>query len=74
MLEFLKDLSKTKDLRHLKIMISKYCAAEHLIFIRRILPPTRTIWAFQGVSHFLNKCSSTVYTKSPLDFVGQFFS
>ena len=33
----------------------------------------RTVWAFQGVSHFSNKCSSTIYTKSPLDLVGQFF-
>ena len=44
-----------------------------LIFIRKILPPTRTIWAFQGVSHFWNKCSSTVYTKSALNLAGHFF-
>ena len=51
------------------------CPARHLIliFIRRILPPTRTIWAFQGVSHFSNICSSKVYTKSAVDLVDQFF-
>ena len=57
-------------------MISKFCPVEHLILIfkRRILPPPRTIWAVQVVSHFSNKCSFTVYTKSALDLVGQFFS
>ena len=41
--------------------------------VSRILPPARTIWAFQGVSLFSIKCSSTVHTKSALDLVGQFF-
>ena len=68
-------MSKTKVLRYLKVMISKFCHAGHLIliFVRRILPPPRTISAFQGVSHFSNICSSTVYAKSALDLVGQFF-
>ena len=56
-------------------MISRFCLARHLIliFIRRILPPTRTIGTFQGVSHFWNICSSRVYTKSALDSVGLLF-
>ena len=68
-------MSKTKDLRYLKVMISKFCPAGHLnlIFIRRILPRPRTIWAFQRVSHFSKKCSSTVYMKSALGLLGQFF-
>ena len=41
--------------------------------VPRTLPPARTIWAFQGVSLFSIKCSSTVHTKSALDLVGQFF-
>ena len=49
------------------------CGHLILIFIRRILPPLRTIWAFQGVNPFSNKCSSTAYTKSALDLVGEFF-
>ena len=67
-------MSKTKVLRYLQVMISKFCPTGHLIliFIRRILPPPRTIWAVQAVSHFSNKCSSTVYTNSALDLVGQF--
>ena len=38
---FKKDFSETKILRYLKIMISKFCYAGHLIlvFIRIILPP-----------------------------------
>ena len=61
---FLKNLPKTKVLRYSTVMISEFCTAGHLIliFIRRILPPLRTIWAFQGVSYFSNKCSFTVYT------------
>ena len=56
-------------------MISKFCPAGHLIliFVKRISPPPRRIWAFQGVNHFSNKYSSTVYAKSALDSVGQFF-
>ena len=50
-------------------MISKFCPVWHLILIFiRILPLSRTIWAFQGVNQFSNKCSSSVYTKSALDF------
>ena len=49
------------------------CGYLILIFIRRILPSPRTIWAFPVVSHFSNKCSSTVYTKPALDLVGQIF-
>ena len=73
--KFFKNLSKTKVLRYLKVMISKFCPVGHLILIliKRILPPHGTIWALQGVSHFSNECSSTVYTKSALDLWGQFF-
>ena len=44
-------MSKTKVLRYLKVRISKFCLAGHLIliFIKRVLRPTRTNWAlFQG--------------------------
>ena len=66
---------KIKVWRYLKVLISKFCTARHLIliFIKRVLPPLRTVWTLQGVSHFSNKCYSTVYTKSALDFVGEFF-
>ena len=30
-------------------------------FYKKNITTPRTIWAFQGVSHFSNKCSSTVY-------------
>ena len=72
---FLKHLSKTKILRYLKVMISKFCPAVHLIliFMKRILPHPRTIWALQVVSHFSNEYSSIVYLKSALDLVEQFF-
>ena len=61
-------------------MISKFYPAGHLIliFIIKILPPPpyppppRTIWAFQGVTLFSNKCSCTIYTKSALDLVRQY--
>ena len=68
-------MSKTKVLWYLKVMISKFRPVGHLIviFIRGILPHPRTIWAVLEVSHFWNKCSSTVYTKSALDLVGQCF-
>ena len=33
----------------------------------------KNIWAFPGVSHFSNKCSSTVYAKSVLGLLGQLF-
>ena len=54
-------------------MISKFCPAGQLIliFIRRVSLAAIIISAFQGVSHFSNKYSSTVYTKSELDSVGQ---
>ena len=79
--EFLKNLSKTKVLRCLKVMISKFCPAGHLIliFIRRRLPPSRTISKgysfkkFPRVTNFSNKCSCTINMKSVLDLVGQFF-
>ena len=49
----------------MKVMISNFCPAEHLILIFiRILPPPRTIWAFQGVSNFSNKYSSTISIRS----------
>ena len=56
-------------------MISKFCPAGQLIliFTKRILPLPRTNSALQRVSHFSNECSSTVYKKSALDLVGQFF-
>ena len=49
-------------------MISKFCPVGHLIliFIRRILPPLELF-------ELSNKCSSTVYTRSVLDLVRQFF-
>ena len=49
-------------------MISKFCPVGHLIliFIRRILPPLELF-------ELSNKCSSTVNTRSVLDFARQFF-
>ena len=49
-------------------MISKFCPVGHLIliFIRRILPPLELF-------ELSKKCSSTVYTRSVLDLVRQFF-
>ena len=54
---FYKDCQKEKFLRYLKVMISKFCDAGHLIliFMRRISPSPRPIWTFQGVS--LNTCT-----------------
>ena len=45
----------------------------HLIFYKKNISTPRTILALEVVSHFSNKCSSAVYTKSALDLVGQFF-
>ena len=42
-------------------------------FYKKNITTSWTIWAFQEVSHFSNKCSSTVYAKSALDLVGQIF-
>ena len=67
--------NKTKVCRYLKVFISKFCTAGHLIsiFIKRVLPPPRTVSALQGVSHFSRKCYFTVYTKSALDLMGELF-
>ena len=57
-------------------MISKFCPARQFNFNfhkKNISTPPTTVWAFQGVSHFSNKCSSTFYTKLALDSEGQFF-
>ena len=69
----LKKTCQEKVLKYLEVMISKFSGHLILIFIRRILAPPRTIWACQGVSHFSNKCSSTVYTNFVLDWWDSFF-
>ena len=62
---------KTKVLRNLKVMIFKFCTVRHsiLIFIKRILRPPPP----PELSELSNECYSTVYTKSPLDLVGELF-
>ena len=52
-------------------MISKFWF--NFDFYKKNITTPRTIWGFQGLSHFSNKCSSTFYMKSALDLAGQFF-
>ena len=49
------------------------CGVFNFNFYKKNITTPKTILAFQGVSHFSNKCSSTVYRRSALDLVGQFF-
>ena len=49
------------------------CRVFNFNFYKKDITTPRTIWAFQEISHLSNKCPSTVYTKSALNLVGQFF-
>ena len=46
------------------------CGVFNFNFYKKNITTPKTILAFQGVSHFSNKCSSTVYRRSALDLVG----
>ena len=73
---FFKKLSKTKVLRYLKIMISKFCPAGHLIliFIRKLSPPPQNYLSFPRGKSFLKQIPFHSLCKVNIGFGGTVFS
>ena len=70
---FKENLSKTKVLRYLKVMISKFCQARHLILFFMRTFPAPELFELSIGSGVSQRNALPVYTKPALYLAGQFF-
>ena len=62
-----------KDCQILRFDEDMPCGACNFNFYKNNITTPQSFLSFPRVSHFSNMGSSTVYTKSALDMMGQFF-